>query len=106
MFMWMFVLILLRRPPLATRTDTLCPYTTHFLFLLQVGYWFGRAYWGHVYATETLGALLGFLDERTREPIHAAVHPDNAASRSVLENNGFVCLNRWLSDMLEYRRQR
>src|SRR3546814_6184840 len=74
--------------------------------LLQVGYWFGRAYWGHGYATETLEALLGFLDERTREPIHAAVHPDNAASRSVLENNGFVRLNRWLSDMLEYRRQR
>lgn len=74
--------------------------------LLQVGYWFGRPYWGHGYATETLEALLAFLDERTREPIHAAVHPENAASRSVLENNGFICLNRWLSDMMEYRRQR
>ncbi|MFN4088981.1 MAG: GNAT family N-acetyltransferase [Alphaproteobacteria bacterium] len=74
--------------------------------LLQVGYWYGRAHWGHGYATETLEALLAFLDERTREPIHAAVHPDNAASRSVLENNGFICLNRWLSDMMEYRRQR
>lgn len=74
--------------------------------LLQVGYWFGRPYWGHGYATETLEALLAVLDERTGEPIHAAVHPDNFASRSVLENNGFICLNRWLSDMMEYRRQR
>ena len=74
--------------------------------LLQLGYWFGKAYWGQGYATESVEALLCFLDARTREPLHAAVHPENLASRAVLENNGFVCLNRYLRDMLEYRRTR
>ena len=74
--------------------------------LLQLGYWLGKPYWGQGYATETVEAVLAFVDARTREPIHAAVHPDNRASRAVLENNGFVCLNRYLRDMLEYRRQR
>ena len=73
---------------------------------LQVGYWFGKPFWGQGYATETLEAVLAFLDSRTAEPIHAAVHPDNIASRCVLENNGFVCLNRYLREMLEYRRSR
>lgn len=73
---------------------------------LQIGYWFGKAFWGHGYATETVEAVLRFVDGRTKEPIHAAVHPDNIASRCVLENNGFVCLNRYLREMLEYRRVR
>ena len=72
--------------------------------MLQLGYWFGKAYWGQGYATETVEAVIRFLDDRTGEPVHAAVHPDNIASRCVLENNGFVCLKRYLREMLEYRR--
>ena len=71
---------------------------------LQIGYWFGKAFWGQGYATETVEGVLRFLDTRTAEPVHAAVHPDNIASRYVLENNGFVCLKRYLREMLEYRR--
>ena len=73
---------------------------------LQIGYWFGKSFWGQGYATETVEAVVKFLDARTGEPIHAAVHPDNVASRAVLENNGFVCMKRYLREMLEYRRVR
>ena len=73
---------------------------------LQIGYWFGKPFWGQGYATETVEAVMRFLDQRTSEPVHAAVHPDNVASRQVLENNGFVCLKRYLREMLEYRRVR
>lgn len=73
---------------------------------LQLGYWFGRPFWGQGYATETVEAVLRLLDTMTGEPVHAAVHPDNLASRAVLENNGFVCLNRYIRELLEYRRVR
>lgn len=73
---------------------------------LQLGYWLGRPFWGQGYATETVEALLRLLDDITGEPVHAAVHPENLASRAVLENNGFVSLNRYLRDLLEYRRVR
>lgn len=74
--------------------------------ILQIGYWFGKPFWGQGYATEMVEAVLRFLDERTSEPVHAAVHPDNIASRCVLENNGFICMKRYLREMLEYRRLR
>ena len=77
---------------------------------LQLGYWFGRPFWGQGYATETVEALFRLLDTITGEPVHAAVHPGNLASRAVLENNGFVCLNpqasrhrRWSGDPLDTR---
>jgi RimJ/RimL family protein N-acetyltransferase len=55
--------------------------------LHQVGYWIGRAHWGHGIAT---AAVALFLGEVTVRPLHAIVARSNLASRRVLEKNGFV----------------
>ena len=58
---------------------------------LSAGFWFGRDYWGQGYATETLHAVLSHIGGKGRlRPLFAKVHPDNAASRRVLEKCGFV----------------
>ena len=61
----------------------------------SVGYWLGREYWGHGYATEALKAMLENLIEDETEtgkllPLFAHVHARNAASIRVLEKCGFV----------------
>ncbi len=52
----------------------------------EVGYWIGRAYWGRGYASQALALFLAEYGER---PLHARVVKHNAASRRVLEKNGF-----------------
>ena len=53
---------------------------------VEVGYWLGRPFWGAGYATEAVKAAVrhafGFPDVRT---VFAEIHPDNVASRRVLE---------------------
>lgn len=51
-----------------------------------IGYWIGRDWWGRGIATRALGALLGEVERR---PLYAMVASWNAASRRVLERNGF-----------------
>jgi RimJ/RimL family protein N-acetyltransferase len=54
----------------------------------EVGYWFGRPYWGQGFATE---ALRGFLAEaRTLGRLNAGHFVDNPASGRVLAKNGFA----------------
>ncbi|MGE0715061.1 MAG: bifunctional GNAT family N-acetyltransferase/(deoxy)nucleoside triphosphate pyrophosphohydrolase [Alphaproteobacteria bacterium] len=55
----------------------------------EVGYWLGRPHWGRGYATEAVRAALrhAFADPDTRL-VFAEIHPDNAASRRVLEKAG------------------
>lgn len=54
----------------------------------EVGYWFGRPYWGKGLATET---LTGFLSEARRLGALEAGHfVDNPASGRVLEKGGFA----------------
>lgn len=54
----------------------------------EVGYWYGRPYWGKGFATET---LRGFLTEARRLGALEAGHfVDNPASGRVLQKGGFA----------------
>lgn len=54
----------------------------------EVGYWFGRPYWGQGYATE---ALRGFISEaQGLGALQAGHFVDNPASGRVLEKGGFA----------------
>jgi len=54
----------------------------------EVGYWYGRPYWGAGYATE---ALAGFVGEaRALGDLNAGHFVDNPASGRVLSKGGFV----------------
>jgi RimJ/RimL family protein N-acetyltransferase len=55
---------------------------------VEIGYWLGRPFWGHGYATEALKALIPHA--RALGPLHAAHFADNPASGRVLEKAGFV----------------
>ena len=55
----------------------------------EVGYWFGRAFWGRGVATAALAALLRRVPER---PLYAHVAKANAGSIRVLERCGFVAV--------------
>jgi RimJ/RimL family protein N-acetyltransferase len=57
----------------------------------ELGYWFGREFWGRGIAGEAVAAFLPLVTER---PLHAVVAPHNAASRRVLERLGFVASGR------------
>jgi RimJ/RimL family protein N-acetyltransferase len=52
----------------------------------EVGYWIARHHWGRGVAT---AALVAFLGEEERRPLHAGVLPANAGSLRVLEKCGF-----------------
>lgn len=54
----------------------------------EVGYWVGRPYWGHGFASEALG---GFVAQaRGLGALHAGHFTDNPASGRVLAKNGFA----------------
>lgn len=53
----------------------------------EVGYWFGREFWGKGIATRALAA---FLKQITTRPLYAHTAKTNTASRRVLEKCGFV----------------
>ena len=52
----------------------------------EVGYWYGRGYWGRGLATRALSA---FLLVETRRPLHAYTAKHNTASQRVLEKCAF-----------------
>lgn len=57
----------------------------------EIGYWIGKAHWGKGIASWAVGAFVALLDElEVFGPIHAQTMQGNAASRRVLEKNGFV----------------
>jgi RimJ/RimL family protein N-acetyltransferase len=53
----------------------------------EVGYWYGRRWWGRGVAT---AALRAFLEEVAERPLFGVVVHDNPASIRVLEKCGFV----------------
>lgn len=58
---------------------------------VNLGYWMGQDYAGKGYMTEAVGLVVPFCFETLGlHRIHAAFLPDNAASRRVLEKNGFA----------------
>ncbi len=54
----------------------------------EVGYWFGRPYWGRGYASEALAAFVAHA--RALGPLRAGHFVDNPASGRVLEKAGFA----------------
>ena len=57
--------------------------------LIEIGYRYSFRFWGNGYATEAATALLqhGFLEQKL-EKIVAVTHPDNEASKNVLQKIG------------------
>lgn len=53
----------------------------------EIGYWFGREFWGKGIATE---ALRAFVSQVTTRPLHAYVAAHNVGSIRVLEKGGFT----------------
>ena len=53
----------------------------------EVGYWFGREYWGKGIATAALSQFLDYIKTR---PLHAHVAKHNITSLRVLEKGGFT----------------
>ena len=53
-----------------------------------VGYWISRPYWGRGIASR---ALVLFLAEEPRRPLHATTAGNNAPSRHILQKCGFRC---------------
>ena len=58
---------------------------------VNLGYWMGRDFAGQGMMTEAVGITLPFVfDSLDLHRVHAAFLPGNAASRRVLEKNGFA----------------
>jgi len=55
----------------------------------EVGYWFGREFWGKGIATRALAAL---LEHDATRPLHAHVAKHNTGSLRVLQKCGFVII--------------
>jgi ribosomal-protein-alanine N-acetyltransferase len=67
----------------------------------EIGYWLGKLYWGHGYATEVGTALLGFgFDTLGAERLAAEWFHDNPASGRVLEKLGFRHIGETMSTCL------
>lgn len=57
---------------------------------IELGYRFGRAYWGRGYASEAAGRVIAYAFDTLALPrVIAVTHLENAASRRVLEKTGF-----------------
>ncbi len=56
----------------------------------ELGYWLGKAYWGHGFVTEASNAVIaGMFDSRRVPLLVSGHHLDNPASGSVLAKLGF-----------------
>jgi RimJ/RimL family protein N-acetyltransferase len=59
--------------------------------MLDLGYWFGRKYWGQGFATEAAKAILHWAErERGIKAVTAGFFADNPASGRVLSKVGFL----------------
>lgn len=54
----------------------------------EIGYWFGRPYWGRGYGSEAVGAFIA--QARALGPLEAGHFVDNPASGRLLEKVGFA----------------
>jgi len=73
----------------------------------EVGYLLDRPFWGKGYATEAALASLNFGFERfNMDHIIALVHPDNLASRRVIEKCGMIyveTLSLWGIELMRHK---
>ena len=57
----------------------------------ELGYWFGKPFWGLGYATEACVGLLGHVKKQLGDAqVFANVYPNNLASEAVLHKLGFA----------------
>jgi RimJ/RimL family protein N-acetyltransferase len=57
----------------------------------ELGYWLGKPFWSHGFATEAVQAVVAGMFESRREPVLvSAYHLDNPASGKVLAKLGFA----------------
>lgn len=69
---------------------------------VELGYFFAPDTWGHGYASELVRACTDAADGALALPqVHAFAHPENAASRRVLEKAGFVTV-RYVPEMQRF----
>ena len=68
---------------------------------LEVGYFLAPAAWGRGYASELVAHCLATAWASGQPSVRAFVHPDNAASRRVLEKNGFMA-RRFIPEMARW----
>jgi RimJ/RimL family protein N-acetyltransferase len=74
----------------------------------EIGYWIGKPYWGKGYASFAVQQLLAFaFNQLQLSLVYAHVLDYNAASKKVLEKNGFTFTRefveydtRWRKDIL------
>lgn len=65
---------------------------------MELGYWLGRAWWGHLYAGEAAFAALQWLFSTTTEAsVHSGAFHFNAASLAIQRKLGFVVTGRSMS---------
>jgi RimJ/RimL family protein N-acetyltransferase len=64
----------------------------------EVAYFFAREAWGKGFAGELVAASLAEARRARLPAVRAFVHPDNAASRRVLERGGFA-VEKWIPEM-------
>ncbi|MEM6713023.1 MAG: GNAT family N-acetyltransferase [Pseudomonadota bacterium] len=56
----------------------------------ELGYWIGKAHWGHGIATEAVRQFIALLTKlKVNGPLEAQTVASNLASQRVLEKNGF-----------------
>jgi [ribosomal protein S5]-alanine N-acetyltransferase len=76
----------------------------------EVGFLLDRPYWGRGYATEAAQASLGYgFKNLLLESIIALVHPDNLASRRVIEKCGMHFVDHlllWGIELMRFRIER
>ena len=72
----------------------------------EIGFLMDKPFWGKGYATEAARALLQFgLDHFDFSHLIALVHPENFASRHVIEKCGLTCvetIHLWGIDLMRY----
>jgi RimJ/RimL family protein N-acetyltransferase len=72
----------------------------------EVGFLLDRSFWGKGYATEAARASLRFgFEHFNLDHIIALVHPDNLASRRVIEKCGMTCvetISLWGIDLMRH----
>ncbi len=60
---------------------------------IEITYVLSKSRWGHGLAGEVVAALSRYaLHERGLAAVYATIHPDNAASRRVIERAGYVAV--------------
>lgn len=70
----------------------------------MIGWMLVQEAWGRGYATETAAALIAYcFDVLGLEEVYGLCHPDNAASKRVMEKCGMT-LHEWRKDYVEYKK--